>query len=63
MPAFGASLAKNNAVKEKPAWFQHFLSSPVDACQLVWSRWPKSEAATQVTQLRLKGIDGLNEEG
>ena len=63
LPAFGASLAKNNAIKEEPAWFQFFLSRPIDACQMVWSRWPKSGAATQATQLRLKGIDGLNEAG
>ena len=65
LPAFGASLAKNNAVKEDPAWFQHFLSNPIAACELVWSRWPKNEAVThsQAAQLRFKGIDGLNETG
>ena len=65
LPAFGASLAKNNAVKEDPAWFQWFLSSPVAACQNVWTRWPKSQSAinSQATQLSFKSIDGLNEAG
>ena len=63
LPAFGASLAKNNAVKEDPAWFQFFLSNPVSACQMVLNKWPKDrgDANSQAIQLRLKDIDSLNE--
>ena len=63
LPAFGASLAKNNAVKEDPSWFQFFLSNPVAACQMVLTKWPKNQndANSQAIQLRLKDIDGLNE--
>ena len=63
LPAFGASLAKNNAVKERPDWFQFFLSNPVAACQMVLDKWPgvKTSTDSQATQLRLMRIDGLNE--
>ncbi len=63
LPAFGASLAKNNAVKENPDWFQFFLSNPVEACQMVLDKWTgvKTGTYSQANQLRLMGIDGLNE--
>ena len=63
LPAFGASLAKNNAVKDNPDWFQFFLSNPVAACQMVLDKWPgvKTGTHSQASQLRLMGIDGLNE--
>ena len=61
--AFGASLAKNNAVKGNPDWFQFFLSNPVAACQMILDKWPgvKTGTYSQANQLRLMGIDGLNE--
>ena len=63
LPAFGASLAKNNAVKENPDWLQFFLSNPVGACQMVLDKWPRVKTGTysQANQLRLMGIDGLDE--
>jgi hypothetical protein len=41
LPAFGAALAKNNAVKRTPDWFKYFLTDPDGACAMVWASWPK----------------------
>jgi hypothetical protein len=41
LPAFGAALAKNNAVKRTPDWFKYFLTDPDGACAMEWARWPK----------------------
>ena len=62
LPAFGASLAKNNAVKGDSAWFQHFLSNPVSACEMTFARWPKEGANSEghPRQLPMKGIDSLS---
>ena len=53
----------HNAVKDNPDWFQFFLSNPVAACQMVLDKWPgvKTGTYSQANQLRLMGIDGLNE--
>ena len=63
LPAFGASLAKNNAVKENPEWFKFFLTNPVNACRMVLDKWPKVGVSTdhQASQRWLMPIDGLNE--
>ncbi len=51
LPAFGAALAKNNAIKGDPDWFKFFLSNPTEACDLEWRKWPKksSEPSQQLT--------------
>jgi len=41
LPAFGAALAKNDAIKRDPLWFQHFVTSPQDATDAVWKSWPR----------------------
>lgn len=41
LPAFGAGLHKNDAVKRDPDWFKYFISSPNEACLSVWDGWPK----------------------
>jgi len=41
LPAFHASLAKNDAVKAQPDWFKFFLTNPTSACDVIWARWPK----------------------
>ena len=63
LPALGASLAKNSAVKENPVWFHHFLSNPTLACQMVFKRWPKGETGSDIhpDQLPMKGIDSFGE--
>ena len=60
LPAFGASLAKNNAVKRDPEWFRFFLSNPEEACRLVFRTWPKRESDSEV-QMRMKGVDSLDD--
>ena len=62
LPAFGASLAKNNAVKKDPEWFRFFLSNPKEACRLVLSTWPKRGSGSEM-QMRMKGVDRLGESG
>ena len=47
LPALGASLAKNDAVKQSPTWFHHFLANPEMACKLVFDRWPKGDPGSQ----------------
>ena len=61
LPAFGASLAKNNAVKGDSAWFQHFLSNPLSACQMTFAKWQKEEADSEVSsnQLPMVGFERL----
>jgi tRNA A-37 threonylcarbamoyl transferase component Bud32 len=41
LPAFGAALSKNNAVKRDVTWFKFFLTEPEGACDSVWNSWPK----------------------
>jgi serine/threonine protein kinase len=43
LPAFGAALAKNDAVKQKPDWMQFFLQHPREACDQVWRAWQRGE--------------------
>lgn len=43
LPAFGAALAKNDAIKETPDWFKFFLLNPKGACDQVWARWKKGD--------------------
>ena len=43
LPAFGAALAKNDAVKVEPDWFKFFLTNPSEACVQRWQRWRKEE--------------------
>jgi energy-coupling factor transporter ATP-binding protein EcfA2 len=43
LPGFGASLAKNNAIKKDPDWFKHFITSPDEACEDAFKDWPKSD--------------------
>jgi len=42
LPAFGAALAKNDAVKQHAEWFRYFLSEPEGACNFVWKKWPRT---------------------
>ena len=39
LPAFGAALAKNDAVKEPIHWLKFFLTNPEEACDGVWRKW------------------------
>ena len=43
LPAFQAALAKNDAVKKDPLWFQWFVTSPAEATESVWKSWPRQE--------------------
>ena len=65
LPALGASLAKNNAIKGNSAWFQYFLSNPEAACEMIFAKWPKKEADSHASrsQLPMFEIDSLSEEG
>ena len=65
LPAVGASLAKNIAVKEKPDWFQLFLSNPVAGCKMTYDKWQKGVAGSNPhdSQLRLNGIDNFSDMG
>ena len=44
LPAFGAALAKNDAVKRKPEWLQFFIQDPREACTQVWRNWQKAQS-------------------
>ncbi len=44
LPAFGAALAKNDAVKRKPEWLQFFIQNPREACTQVWRNWQKAHS-------------------
>lgn len=59
LPAFGASLAKNNAVKRDPEWFRFFLSNPEEACRSILRTWPRQGPESE-TQMRMKGMDQLD---
>ena len=63
LPAFGASLAKNNAVKREPEWLRFLLSNPEEACQMVINAWPKRGSSAEGRQIRMMGIDSLGEGG
>ncbi|MGA2158709.1 MAG: protein kinase [Dehalococcoidia bacterium] len=41
LPAFGAALSKNDAVKDTPEWFKYFLTDPKGACDTKWAKWSK----------------------
>ncbi len=41
LPAFGAALTKNNAVKIKPDEFKFLLIHPKQACEMFLKKWPK----------------------
>ena len=45
LPTFRASLAKNNAIKQRVDWLKYLLTNPEDACRMIWSRWPKESSA------------------
>ena len=62
LPAFGASLAKNTAVKKDPAWFRFFLLNPEGACRLALRTWPKQGSGSDI-QMRFPGVDGLDDSG
>lgn len=42
LPAFGAALSKNVAVKSNPDWFKFFLTDAKGACDMTWNAWPKA---------------------
>ena len=46
LPAFSASLAKNDAVKGQVDWLKYLLTDPREACEMVWKRWPKKDDKT-----------------
>ncbi len=64
LPAVRASLAKNNAVKEKMEWFQLFLSNPEEACSFVFDKWQKRKSGpgSHPDQLSMPGIDSPAQE-
>jgi hypothetical protein len=41
LPAFGAALAKNDAVKRAVDWLKYLLTDPQGACEMVWRSWPR----------------------
>lgn len=41
LPAFGAALAKNDAVKRSAEWLKYLLTDPEGACDMEWRSWPK----------------------
>lgn len=47
LPAFGAALAKNDAVKESMNWLKFLLVNPDEACGRVWKKWPKQSGGAQ----------------
>ncbi len=59
LPAFGAALAKNDAVKRKPEWLKLLLTDPMMACNVEWQTHSKENAATAPNdmQVRLPGMD------
>jgi len=46
LPAFGAALTKNDAVKQNTDWFKFLLTNPKEACDMVWTKWPKGGIAS-----------------
>jgi hypothetical protein len=42
LPAFGAALSKNVAVKSNPDWFKFFLTDAKGACDMTWNAWAKT---------------------
>jgi hypothetical protein len=51
LPAFGAALSKNDAVKWKPSDFKYFLIDPQGACQREWQRRPKEDGTGAQAEL------------
>jgi hypothetical protein len=43
LPAFGAALTKNDAVKWKPSELKFFLTNPKEACDCEWTKWRKED--------------------
>jgi hypothetical protein len=52
LPAFGAALSKNDAIKWKPSQLKFFLTDPKGACEEEWKRRQK-ESDTQSKQGKL----------
>lgn len=51
-PTFGASLAKNTAVKWKPTRFKYFLTNPEESCRDEFERgWQAASNAAQTPQM------------
>ncbi len=44
LPAFGAALSKNDAIKWRPREFKYFLTDPKGACDLEWQKRQKQPA-------------------
>ena len=38
LPSFGASLAKNDALKESVNWLKYLLTNPSEACEMAWEK-------------------------
>lgn len=47
LPAFGAALAKNDAIKRSPEWLKYFLTDPGGACDREWNTWAKADGSEQ----------------
>ncbi|MGO9273881.1 MAG: hypothetical protein ACLQOO_27180 [Terriglobia bacterium] len=47
LPAFGAALHKNDAIKWSPSEFKFFLSDPVRTCQREWEKRPKGSSRAE----------------
>ena len=41
LPAFGAALAKNDAIKKDLDWLKYFLTNPAQACDDIFKEWRK----------------------
>jgi len=58
LPAFGAALAKNDAVKESMHWLQFFLTNPKEACESVWRKRPLRAGVGAQRSLFQRHYDG-----
>ena len=47
LPSFNAALAKNNAVKRPVDWLKYLLTSPNEACEMVWKAWSRKPGAPE----------------
>jgi serine/threonine protein kinase len=49
LPAFGAALSKNTAVKWSPSEFKYFLTDPRGACAVEWNKQQKEATTKDMT--------------
>lgn len=52
LPAVGASLAKNSAIKRDYDWLKYFLTNPDTCCSDEWARWPRAAPTSKDRRLK-----------